>query len=462
MTMGIKQVQPKLLVNFTLDEVVPANHVLRRISEVVDFTFVRSLVRERYSKVGTKSIDPVVIFKLSLLGYLYNTASERRICERASYDMTWRWFLGYEIDEQVPVATNLCKARLRYGPEPYERFFAQTVKLCQEAGLISGDVLYLDATMSRANASLQSLRQRGLAEQLVAADQFVKDMWVANEDPEDAEPPRPKKPRGSGTPISGKPPRKSEAKANVYLVSATDPDAQLFRKTGVPRKLYHKTHFATDAKANVVTAVLVRPATEHDSAVMATMLDKHRQVVNEFPEAAVADKGYDSSQAATACLQRGVLPLVIQKKLANSKAEKKRDGFVFDAAQNLFTCSQGHQLRPWAEHFQQHLTQYRPPLRTCQMCPQKPVCAPGKRDRTLTRSWLQDRKETIAAMLETPTAKGLIRLRSQVAERTNADAKVRHCLERAQFRGRGKMWIQVAMTAATINLKKLATAPTPA
>ena len=459
MTMGMKQVQPKLLVNFTLDEKVPANHILRRISQVVDFTFVRQLVKDRYSPLGTSSVDPVVIFKLVLLGYLYNMASERRICERAQYDLSWQWFLGYEVDEATPHATVLCKARRRYGPEPYEQFFEHTVKLCQDAGLIAGDVLYLDATMSRANASLQSMRQRGLAEQLVPVHQFVEDMWVANEEGDEAEPPRPKKPRGQGLKPSGKPPRKSEAKANVDYVSATDSDAQTFRKEGVPLKLYHKTHFGTDAKAGVVTTVLVRPATEHDSTVLATMLEKHKQAAGSFPQAAVADKGYDSEKAVTACVSRRVLPLLMQKKLTNSQAEKKRDGFTYDPAADEFSCPEGHPFKPWSENFQRHETQYRPPLRACQHCIQKPICAPGKADRTLTRSWKQERRETVTAILQTPTAKGLLRRRSEIAEKSFADAKVRHGLGRAQYRGRAKMWMQSAMTAATMNIRKLATVP---
>ena len=296
MSMGMKQVQPKLLVNFTLDQTVPDNHILRRINKAVDFRFVRSLVHGQYSKTGQPSVDPVVIFKMMLLGYLYNTASMRRVAERCSYDLSWRWFLGYEIDEATPHHSVISKAQFRYGPAPIEEFFRQTVALCEKADLIAGDVLYLDATMSRANASLQSMRQRGLAEQLVPVHQFVEDMWVANEEGDVVEPPRPKKPRGQGLVPSGKPARKSEAKANVDHVSATDPDAQTFRKEGVPLKLYHKTHFGTDAKAGIVTAVLVRPATEHDSTVLATMLEKHKQAAGSFPQAAVPARTSGSSR----------------------------------------------------------------------------------------------------------------------------------------------------------------------
>lgn len=456
-----------MYVNFNVDQMIPQGHLLRRIQSAVDFSFVRRLVKDCYSNIDTDSVDPVVIFKLVLLGYLYNVVSERRLCERASYDLSWRWFLGYEVDDSTPTHSVLSKARRRFGPQIYEEFFAHVVKLCEQRGLIAGDVLYVDATISRADASLASLRARGLVEQLIPVEQYLEDMWVANEDAEDHLPPRPKKPRGKGSQPTGKPARKSEARANVEMVSVTDPDAQLFRKPGVPRKLAHKTHFATDGKHNVVTAILVRPGTEHDSQVMATVLEKHTKNVGRSPEAAVADKGYDSSAAMGACLKRGVIPVIAQKDLANSKVSSSklssskslRDDFIFDAQHNLYICPEGHQLQSFNENYQCHQTRYRPKTGTCQGCQRKPECAPGRADRTVTRPWNAEIKETASAMLQTPTAQTLLKRRSEVAERTNADAKVRHGFARAQFRRRWGMWIQAAMTAATINIKKLALIP---
>src|SRR5439155_1501126 len=78
---------------------VPANHIVRRLAAAVDFGFVRSLTKQHYSTTGQPSVDPVVLFKLWLLGYLCNIRSERRLCEEASLNLAWRWFLGYELDE---------------------------------------------------------------------------------------------------------------------------------------------------------------------------------------------------------------------------------------------------------------------------------------------------------------------------------------------------------------------------
>jgi transposase len=89
--MGTKTVEPRL---YSLDDAVLKNHVVRRLAAAVDFGFVRGLVARYYSSTGQPSVDPVVIFKLSLFGYLLNISSERRICEEAGLNLAWRWFLG--------------------------------------------------------------------------------------------------------------------------------------------------------------------------------------------------------------------------------------------------------------------------------------------------------------------------------------------------------------------------------
>jgi transposase len=80
--MGYQRPQPKLFCQFNLDDRVPANHILRQISEVIDFCFVYEYVRPFYSHTGAPSVDPVVIFKMALLGYLYGITSERKLAER--------------------------------------------------------------------------------------------------------------------------------------------------------------------------------------------------------------------------------------------------------------------------------------------------------------------------------------------------------------------------------------------
>src|SRR5258708_26541072 len=99
--MGLKAVEPKLYLSFSLDNAVPANHLVRRIAAAVDFDFVRGLVQRRYSHTGQPSGDPVVLFKLLLLGFLFNITSERRLCEEAGLDLGRSSFLGSGVDQPI-------------------------------------------------------------------------------------------------------------------------------------------------------------------------------------------------------------------------------------------------------------------------------------------------------------------------------------------------------------------------
>ncbi len=118
--MGQKSTEPKLYYSFSLDAAVPSDHILRKVASCVDFSFVRGLTSRFYSRTGQPSVDPVVLFKLSLLGYLFNITSERRLCQEAGLHLAWRWFLGYELDEPIPDHSVLSKARRRFGVAVYE------------------------------------------------------------------------------------------------------------------------------------------------------------------------------------------------------------------------------------------------------------------------------------------------------------------------------------------------------
>ena len=113
--LGRKEFTPKLIYHFSLDEAVPRDHLLRRVAAAVDFTFVRRLTARFYSRTGKPGIDPVVLFKMALLGYLYGITSERRLAEEVRLHLAYRWFLGYDLDEVPPAPSVLSKARTRLG-----------------------------------------------------------------------------------------------------------------------------------------------------------------------------------------------------------------------------------------------------------------------------------------------------------------------------------------------------------
>ena len=127
---------PKLYYQLSLDQLVPQDHLLRNLDQAIDFGFIYPLARPYYSHTGQPSIDPVVLFKTLLIGYLYGITSERRLMADIQVNMAYRWFLGYDLDEVIPDHSVLSKARVRFGMAVFEKFFNFSIELCRKAGLL--------------------------------------------------------------------------------------------------------------------------------------------------------------------------------------------------------------------------------------------------------------------------------------------------------------------------------------
>lgn len=179
--MGRRSPQPKLFYCISLEERVPEDHLLRKISEIIDFSFIYDYVRSYYSHTGSPSVDPVVIFKMALLGYLYGITSERKLAEECRLNLAFMWFLGYDFDEMPPDHSILSKARARFGREAYEQFFRHIVQVCQERGLIQGEKVFIDASVIQANASLDSLVKGEIyQEEEQRIKEYLDEVWREN------------------------------------------------------------------------------------------------------------------------------------------------------------------------------------------------------------------------------------------------------------------------------------------
>jgi len=441
--MGSKTTAPKLYISFDLDAHVPPNHLVRRIADAVDFGFVRGLAQPFYSHTGQPSVDPVVLFKLTLLGYLYGVVSERRLCEEASLNLAWRWFLGYELEDAVPDHSVLTKARRRFGVQVYEQFFAQVVKLCEARGLIQGKTLFLDSTLIAANASRESVRARRLVTELGSARAYVHNVWHTN----------PGEPAADDDGVRRT--RPGRGVANRDLVSRTDPEAQMVSRLGRPGQLAHKAHLTVDAgRARVVTAVEVRPATEGDGQATAALLDRHQQAVGRPIGELVADSGYTTEATQEACAERGVQPVLAPIQRSGRRGTFPSTDFGYVAERDHYVCPAGQVLRP--RFRQRSRTVYAAAAGTCAACPLKAQCAPGKKERHIIRRWNQAVWDRSTAFARSWRGRALLRRRGAVVEPRIGDLKTKHGLARAQFRGRQNLQIQVLLTAAALNLKALA------
>src|SRR5437868_14004870 len=181
--MGMKERHFAPLINVSVEELVPQDHFYRHLERTLDLSFVREFVQETYAGLGRPSIDPVVFFKLQLVMFFEGIGSERQLMRHAADRLSVRWYIGYDLGEPLPDHSSLTRIRERYGVEVFRRFFEAIVEQCQQAGLVWGKELYVDATKVQANASLDSLKPR------FAVEAHLRELFSTGEEAEPGQPP---------------------------------------------------------------------------------------------------------------------------------------------------------------------------------------------------------------------------------------------------------------------------------
>lgn len=154
---GKKEFSQRIYYNINLDSLVPEDHCLKRLENLVFFDFVKDITKSYYSYTGKPSIDPVVLVKMLLIGYLFDIRSERKLIEEILLNLAYRWYIGYDLDEEIPNHSIFSKARARFGKKLFLEIFENILAKCMDLGLVSKEGVLIDSTIVKADASIQSL-----------------------------------------------------------------------------------------------------------------------------------------------------------------------------------------------------------------------------------------------------------------------------------------------------------------
>lgn len=163
---GKKDYQEKLFAQFQLSERIPKHNFYRRLKEVLDLDFLYGLTKSYYGASGQKSMDPVVFFKLCLVGYLENIISDRSLVQHSSMRLDILYFLGYDIDEELPWHSTISRTRQLYPESVFEQVFTKILSMCIEKEMVSGHTQAIDSAPVKANASMDSLELKVPKEEL--------------------------------------------------------------------------------------------------------------------------------------------------------------------------------------------------------------------------------------------------------------------------------------------------------
>ena len=497
--MGRKVLAGKLFYQVSLEGLVPDGHLLRRIAEAVDFGVARRLTARFYSHTGQPSVDPVVLFKMALLGYLYGLPSERRLVDELRVNLAYRWFIGYDLDEAIPDHSILSKARRRFGPTIYEAFFTEVVRQCERAGLIRGDRLFLDSTLVAAHADLGRVGSRELIRQLSTVGEHVADLWEEN--PEAAADPtasasatglahsaddgesgaveavaEPEDEAGERVSLHvagpDDPPNAGLGLLNDRLVSRTDPDATVVQRAKVPADLYYKVHVGVDGgQARIITAVDATTGIIGDEQLLPRLVAEHEGNTRRRILEVAADTKYGTIDNYQWLEERDVRAAIPFSDGGSDHRLIPRSAFLYDPATDTYRCPTGALLTrqgrttTTAAH---PLIIYRPRPAACADCPLKVRCCGTAKVRSVSRPDDGGLRDRTVAYLRTGPARRLIRQRKAWVETVFGDGKERRGLRQARCRGLDAVRIQALLTATAQNIRKLALhrpagpAPSPA
>lgn len=438
---GCKQFEPQLFYQISLEDLVPKEHLVRRLAEVLDFSWVRSTTASQYSHTGRPSIDPVVVAKLLLLGYLYNIDSERQLMREVQVNLAYRWYLGYDLDEEIPDHSILSKARRRFGLEFFERLFEFTLGCCQDAGLVRGENVLMDSTIVEANASLDSLTT--LRYRPVEYWEQLEQRAEVQTDSEDSD--------GRLGQKRSRPDRTCDRK-----YSRTDPDASLYSRRGKESKLAYKTHFMADASKGVITAVSATAASEDDTAVVPELIEQHERHCGR-PRRAVGDHLYGSQDCLQHLQDKGIETVIRPRKGGNSHGGLDKSDFRYDAKEDVYRCPVGEVLRRRRRQRKDGKAFYSAAPEACGSCELRSQCVRSKSPNAVRQVTRFDTPYVERAQDACGSTKGkrLLTLRQTCMEGLFGQAKTQHGLARARWRGLVKMRMQALLTAMVINVKKL-------
>ncbi|MCL4465399.1 MAG: transposase [Chloroflexi bacterium] len=485
---GKKVSQSKLFFRFSLEDAVPADDFYRELEKAVDLSWIGPKVAHCYSDIGRPSIDPEVIVKIELIGYLEGITSERALMRQIADRLSPRRYIGYDIDEAVPDHSTLSKARDLLGRDLFQEVFAYSVRLCQAAGMVGGLRVSGDRTLVKANASLDSLEPRlvpyspqGFLERLYAQNPAPgpepAPVIALSEQPDyptllpvaadtalppisPATPPTPVDFASGQVGDAGSSPATAKPLlGNATHVSASDPEATLVARPDVKPMLAYSAEPWSDARAGVIThADAFTAATpEHTTATRALIQQR-----GEFGLALATmayDKGCGQGRLYRQWREFGIVAFVPHQKYVNSTSGPglyELKDFAYDAQRNVYVCPGGKELKysclkarwPTAGH----VWQAKPSDR--EACASRAKCTKASRYRNLKVGIYQPYYETMDARLAGPGARLAAIARRAGPEAKFAEGKQWQGLDRAKYRGPHKFKGQVLLTAAAQNIKK--------
>ena len=438
--MGRQSGQMSMLI-LDIEELIPGNHLLRQINQLVSFDFIYDLAAPYYPANGRPSVDPVSMFKMLLVGYLYGIKSERRLVQEVQLNIAYRWFCGFELGEKIPDHSTFSKTRVRKWNESgfFQKAFLEIVRRCIEQKLIDGKEMASDGSYIPAEVSRNSW---------IDVEVEVEQSMLSYLDDLDQE--------LASQPGFKKPPTRMVTKK--ITTSTTDSECGYIHH-GSKRGVGYLMEATVDCKHGIVTAVDVFPANEKESLLVLRHLERQKKQLGLSMEKVALDRGYDTGAVHRGLELLGITGYIPAIRFPN---DPSKYGFLYDPQQDTFICPMGqslvyHRLN-CNKSTGKYLRCYQVQGDVCQKCTSRKTCfdTTGVRRRILASSCYPAFYRG-HLRVNTPEYLCMMRKRKIWAEGSFAAMKREHNLLKIRKRGILAATEECLMSAMALNLKRIET-----
>jgi len=427
-----------------IEELVPQDHLLRKIERAIDFDFIRDKVKALYcADNGRPAVDPVVLFKMLFLGYLYGVRSERQLVREIQVNVAYRWFIGYGLTDKIPDASTFSQNRRRRFTEStvYQEIFDEIVLQAMRRTWINGRVLYTDSTHLKASANKHKFKKKHVE---ASARNYLAELEAAIETDRKEHGKKPLK-------AKQQPPEVKEIKE-----STTDSDSGYMVREGKPKGFFYLDHRTTCGRHNLITDTHITPANVHDSIPYLERLDHQRQRFGFATEAVGLDAGYMSAPICKGLEDREIYGVIGYRRPTHIKGRLPKRAYTYNPQTDTYRCPNGQSLT-YRTTSREGYREYRSDPAVCKACPYLGQCTSNaQKIKTVTRHVWEGYREAVDSHRLTATGKAIYKRRKETIERSFADAKQLHGHRYVRMRGLLRAREQCLLSAACQNMKKMA------
>ena len=443
-----------------LEEMIPQNHFLRVIEKYFDWNFIYEEVEKQYSTFGRPSIDPVVLFKIHILKFLFHEDSLRRVYENIQYNNLYRWFIGYNLNEKTPdhstYSQNYKRKFSKLEKDILQTVFDKVIDLLIEYNCLDMTAVYIDSTNTKAYANKKKNHKeivkieakryqkeleteiaiKGLYEEELSEEEFieeVREIIKCNEEVETEE-------------VIGE---------KQIIVSDTDKDAGMLYKSDKEKMFAYNTSVICENN-NYILTVDTNPSNMHDSVAFYNSFTKLKRKYDiRKIKYFVGDAAYLTNHICKTIIESNIIPSLPYSRLGYKKNMFKKHEFVYDEYNDIYICPNEKDLIPTGKINKDGYKIYKSDTKDCLNCPFKEQCTKSKQKQILRHIW-KEYKEMAKDYRHHEDVKEIYRQRPAHIERVFADGKMKYGLTKTYFRGKKRVHRELTLLYACMNLKKFA------